>query len=223
VTLAPLLAFGAAVAGVLAAWEALAAVERSRLAGALERALEPVVRAGREGRAPTTPERRRLALLAAGCLASAGWLVGGALLGLAAALGAPVAVVAVLRARRRRYVEALRRGAAGTARALADALGAGHSVRGDLAGLLRGLAASQEAAERIERDARAATAQARFTAWLVLGLPLGAAVLAELADPGFVAGLLANPISAWLTGMAVVLQLVAVVCVRRLARPAMVA
>ena len=283
-TLAPLLAFAAAVAAVLAAWDALAAVERSRLAGALERALEPVVRAGREGRAPTAPERRRLALLAAGCLASAGWLVGGALLGLAAALGGPVAVVAVLRARRRRYVEALRRGTAGTARALADALGAGHSVRGalgaaapalagaaghelrataralalgaptdielerlrrraaspawdtliaaillqrraggDLAGLLRGLAASQEAAERIERDAGAATAQARYTAWLVLGLPLGAAALAELADPGFVARLLANPISAWLTGMAVVLQLLAVVCVRRLARPAVVA
>ena len=57
----------------------------------------------------------------------------------------------------------------------------------------------------------------------MLGLPLGAAALAELADPGFVARLLANPISAWLTGMAVVLQLLAVVCVRRLARPAVVA
>jgi tight adherence protein B len=279
-SVAPLLAFGAGAAGVLAAWEALAAVERSPLAGALERALEPVIRAGREGRAPTAPERRRLAVLAAGCLASAGWLVAGPLAGLAAALAAPVAVVAVLRSRRRRYAEALRRGAAGTARALADALAAGHSVRGaiaatapalpgaaghelrttaralalgaptdaelerlrrradgpawdtiiaaillqrhaggDLAGLLRGLAVSLEAAERIERDARAATAQARFTAWLVLGLPAGAAVLAELGDPGFVAALLGNPISAWLTGLALVLQLLAVICVRRLARP----
>ena len=46
---------------------------------------------------------------------------------------------------------------------------------GDLAGLLRELAASGEAADRAERDARAATAQARFTAWLVLGLPLAGA------------------------------------------------
>ena len=67
---------------------------------------------------------------------------------------------------------------------------------GDLAALLRELAASAEAAERAERDARAATAQARFTAWLVLGLPLAGAVLAELAAPGFAASLIANPLSA---------------------------
>jgi tight adherence protein B len=89
---------------------------------------------------------------------------------------------------------------------------------GDLAQLLRELAASGEAAERASRDARAATAQARFTAWLVLGLPLGAAVVAELAAPGFAAGLLANPLSAWLAGLAVLLQLGALVCIARLAR-----
>ena len=55
---------------------------------------------------------------------------------------------------------------------------------GDLAGLLRDLAASLEAAARVDADARAATAQARFTARLVLWLPAGAAVLAELARPG---------------------------------------
>ena len=91
---------------------------------------------------------------------------------------------------------------------------------GDLAALLRELAASGEAADRAERDARAATAQARFTAWLVLGLPLGAAVVAELAAPGFAASLLANPLSAWLAALAVVLQLVALVCIGRLAKAA---
>ena len=54
-TVAPLLAFGAGAAAVLGAWEALAAVERSRVIGALGRALEPVVRAGREGRFRRSP------------------------------------------------------------------------------------------------------------------------------------------------------------------------
>jgi tight adherence protein B len=89
---------------------------------------------------------------------------------------------------------------------------------GDLAGLLRQLAASLEAADRLERDARAATAQARFTAWLVLAMPLGAAALAELAAPGLIASLLANPASAWLAGTAAVLQTGALLAIRRLAR-----
>ena len=37
---------------------------------------------------------------------------------------------------------------------------------GDLPALLRDLAAALEAADRLERDARTARAQARFTAWL---------------------------------------------------------
>ena len=56
------------------------------------------------------------------------------------------------------------------------------------------------------------------TARIVLALPAGAAVLAELASPGFLAGLLARPASATLMALALVLQLVAVVAVRRLAR-----
>jgi tight adherence protein B len=261
-------------------WDALAAVERTRVAAALGRALEPVVRAGREGRAPTAPERRRLGLVAAGALAAAGWLLGGVPLALAAGLAGPAAALAVVRARRRRFTRELRRAAPGVARAIADALSAGHSVRGalavaaegargapghelraaaralalgeptdgvlerlrrragsaawdtivagillqrdaggDLAALLRDLAASLEAAARLQRDARAATAQARFTARLVMLLPLGAALLAELADPGFTAGLLARPASAWLVAVAAILQAVAALCVHRLARP----
>jgi tight adherence protein B len=47
VTVAPVTAFFAAAAAVLGAWEALAAVERSRVAGRVERALAPLARAGR--------------------------------------------------------------------------------------------------------------------------------------------------------------------------------
>jgi tight adherence protein B len=273
------MAFAAAVAAVLGAWEALAAVERSRVAARLGRALAPLARAGREGRAPTVPERRRLAVLAAAALAAGGWLVAGAPAALLAATAGPALALAAVRARRRRYRAGLRAAAPAVARALADALSAGQSVRGalagvatglegpaghalreaaralalgeatepvlerlraraacpawdglvagillqrdaggDLAALLRDLAAGLEAAARQERDARAATAQARFTARLVVGLPLAAAVLAELASPGFVAGLLANPMSASLTALAALLQATALIAVRRLAR-----
>ena len=213
------------------------------MVAAIGRAAEPLARAGREGRAVSAPVRRRLALLATGALAAAGWLLGGAGLGVLAAVGGPAGVMTLIRARRRRYATELRRGAAGAARALADAVGAGHSIRGaigaaahgvggaaghelraaakglelgdttpavlerlrrrasdpawdvivagillqrdaggDLAGLLRDQAAALEAADRSEREARTATAQARFTARLVLVLPVGAAALAELAD-----------------------------------------
>ena len=42
---------------------------------------------------------------------------------------------------------------------------------------------------RLEGELRAATAQARFTGLLVVLLPLGGALLAELASPGWLAGL----------------------------------
>jgi tight adherence protein B len=89
---------------------------------------------------------------------------------------------------------------------------------GDLAGLLRELAASGEAADRLERDARAATAQARFTAWLVLGMPLTGAGLVELASPGFAASLLKDPLSASLAITAAVLQVAALGCIGRLGK-----
>jgi len=276
---AVLLAAGAAGAGVAGAWEAVAAVERSRVAVAAARVLEPLARAGREGRLPTAPERRRLWAVAAAALLAAGWLVRGIGLGVLAALAGPSTVLAITRARRRRWREDLRRAAPACARTMADALAAGRSIRtaigdaaasaegaaahelrtaerglalgepteavlvrlrararshawdtltaavllqrdagGDLAGLLRELAASGEAAERAERDARAATAQARFTAWLVLGLPLAGAVLTEMAAPGFAASLVASPLSTWFAVLAAVLQITALVCIRRLAR-----
>ncbi len=66
---------------------------------------------------------------------------------------------------------------------------------GDLAGLLRRFAASAAERDRVAADARSATAQARFTGLLVVAMPTGAALFAELVEPGFVAALLSNPAS----------------------------
>ncbi len=272
------LAFAGGVCAVLGVWDALAAVERTRVVAAATRAFAPVLRAGREGVAPTAPERRRLAVLVAVALAAAGWLVAGPAAALLAATAGPALALAVVRARRRRFRARLAGAAPSVARALADALAAGHSVRGavaviapgvggaaghelraaahalslgapteaalerlrrraaapawdamvagillqrdaggDLPALLRDLAAALEAAARQDREAVAATAQARFTARLVLGMPLAAAALAELGSPGFVGRLLANPLSAWLTVLAALFQAVAIVAVRRIA------
>jgi tight adherence protein B len=276
---AQLLAAFAAAAGVAGAWEALAAVERTRATAWLVAVARPLARAGTEGRTPSAPERRRLAVLASGCLLAAGWIVGGPAVGVAAAVAGPALTAAALAGRGRADRARLAAGAAPAARALAAALGAGRSVRaaiaeagagldgpagrelrrtaaalaagepteaaletlrarargrawdtlvaavllqrdagGDLPGLLRDLARSLEAGQRAERDARAATAQARFTARLVAGLPLLALVLAELGDPGFIRGLLAEPISAVLAGLALLLQGIALLAVRAITR-----
>jgi tight adherence protein B len=98
------------------------------------------------------------------------------------------------------------------------AIGLQREAGGDLAGLLRSIAAGLEDAARDEADARSATAQARFTAWLVALLPVGAAALAELADPGFVVGLLRAPLAPWLLGAAAVCELLACVLIGRIAR-----
>jgi tight adherence protein B len=274
----------AAAAGVAGAWEVLAAVERARALAWFEAAVRPLARAQREGRLPSPPERRRLTVLACGCLLAAGWILAGPLVGALAAVTGPLASGALIASRRRAYRARLGGDAATAARALAAGLAAGRSVHGaigeaargldgpaghelrraaaalaagvptegaldqlrararsrawdtlvaavlvqrdaggDLPGLLRELAASQEAASRADHDARAATAQARFTARLVAGLPAGALVLAELASPGFLAGLLTNPLSIVLLVLAAAFQATAFLAVRaishRLAAP----
>jgi tight adherence protein B len=93
-----------------------------------------------------------------------------------------------------------------------------HRAGGDLARLLRHSARSMEEQARLEAEVRAATAQARFTGLLVALLPLGGALLAELASPGWFAGLWRSFLTAWLVGIALVLQLVAAVAMRRLGR-----
>jgi tight adherence protein B len=274
----------AALAGavaVLATWEALAAIEQAPLAGAARRVLAPVLAAGRSGRLPTSAERRRLGAVGAATLLAGGWLVAGPVAAVALAAGAPWAAGRVVAARRRAWRAALAAGAPAVARAMADALAAGHAVRGalaaaaqpggpggatgrelreavralelgertkvvlerlrtraadpgwdtlvaaillqrdaggDLAALLRAIAGTLEERARLEADARGATAQARFTAWLVVLLPAGAAALAEVSRPGFLAGLAATPLSGVLAVMAIALGAVAVVAIRRIAR-----
>jgi tight adherence protein B len=89
---------------------------------------------------------------------------------------------------------------------------------GDLARLLRDSARALEDQERLERDARAATAQARFTGLIVVMLPLGGALLAELASPGYLRSLAGSFLTAWLAGLAIAMQVVAAVLIRRLGR-----
>ena len=280
-TRAALLAGAAGACAVLGGWEALVALERAKVAAAVARVLAPLRRARKEGREPTAPERRRLALLAAGTLLASGWILFGPLGGVLLAAAGPPALLGAARARRRRYLAELARGAPLAARALSDALAGGHAIRGaigqaarglpgaagtelrataarlelgaatevalerlrrraaspawdtivaailltreaggDLARLLRGCAQSLEDATRLEAEARSATAQARFTGLLVMALPAGAAGLAELASPSYIASLARAPLTAWLVGCAVLCQLVAFAAIHRLARVA---
>ena len=128
----PLLAATAAMLGVFGMWEALAVVEQLRPAQAIGRALAPLRLAGRVGRSPTARERRRLALVGAGTLLAAGWLLAGPMVGMLLGAAGPAAVGPMLAARRRRWRRALADGVPGVARALADALAGGHSIRGAL-------------------------------------------------------------------------------------------
>src|SRR4051795_7421674 len=89
---------------------------------------------------------------------------------------------------------------------------------GDLAGLLRRFAASAAERDRIAEDARAATAQARFTGLLVVAMPTGAALFAELIQPGFMARLTGSGPALVLLCLAAALQAAGFVAIRRLSR-----
>jgi tight adherence protein B len=102
--------------------------------------------------------------------------------------------------------------------ALVAALLSQRLAGGDLAGLLRRFAAGAAEQERVSEDARSATAQARFTGLLVVAMPTGGAIFAELVEPGFFAGLLASPPAAVLLVLAAVLQLLGFLAIRRLAQ-----
>jgi tight adherence protein B len=102
--------------------------------------------------------------------------------------------------------------------ALAAALVSQELAGGDLAALLRRFAAACAERDRVAADARSATAQARFTGLLVVAMPTGAAVFAELIQPGFAGGLLGNPASAALLAVAAALQLAGFWAIRRLSR-----
>ena len=266
----------AAVAGGLAALAAREALLASpAAAGWIRFALEPLRRAGEEGYAPSTLERRRLTLLGTGAAIAGGWFLGGLVLAVPLALAGPAAVAWAIASRRRRYRRAVERSLPEMATAIADSLGAGRSLRaslaesvasldgpsaselgrlagelelgagtaeavaswrrrmrservdafaaallsqrlagGDLAGLLRRFAVGAAERERVAEDARSATAQARFTGLLVVAMPTGGALLAELLAPGFLGTLLASPPAAVLLGMAAVLQGAGFVAIR---------
>jgi tight adherence protein B len=102
--------------------------------------------------------------------------------------------------------------------ALAAALLSEQVGRGDLAALLRRFGAAAAERDRADADARSATAQARFTGLLVVAMPVGAGVLAELLEPGFVVGLIADPVAATILACAGGLQLAGFAAIRRLSR-----
>jgi tight adherence protein B len=242
-------------------------------------ALEPLRRAGREGYAPSTKERRRLAALATAATVLGGWFVAGPALALPMSVAGPALAVWAIAGRRRRYRVAVERALPAMAAAMADSLSAGRSLRaavagasasldgppaaetarigaelelgaptaealaawrrrmrsaridaftavllsqrlagGDLAGLLRRFAAGAAERDRAAEDARAATSQARFTGLLVVAMPTGGALFAELIQPGFLARVLGAPAAAALLALAAALQLGGFVAIRRLSR-----
>jgi len=273
--LAPLMAAAAAACGVTAAWELLALAEGV----APRRLIAPLLDAGRSG--PSASERRRLAVVAAVSLLAGGWIALGPVPGVVLGAAAPVVVGKAIAWRRARWRQELAGGAGVAARALADALAGGHSVRGaiaeagsglpgaageelrgaahalavgertevvlerlranahsaawdaivaaialqrssggDLARLLRDLAVAIDERARSEADARAATAQARMTAWIVAGLPAGAAAIAQLADPGALSTLTATGPSTALACAALVCEVSGVLVVRAIVQRA---
>jgi tight adherence protein B len=89
---------------------------------------------------------------------------------------------------------------------------------GSLATLLRDIATTIEEHDRLEDEARAASAQARFTSVVVVSLPVFGVALAELAAPGILSRMIASPIGTWLLGAALTFQAVGLLLIRRLSR-----
>jgi Flp pilus assembly protein TadB len=269
-----------ALAGALLALAAREAVLASPAAAAwVRQALEPLRRAGREGYAPSTGERRRLAALGAGAAIVAGWFLGGIEVALPLSVAGPGIAAWAISSRRRRYRSAVERALPEVATAVADSLAAGRSLRaslpaaasyldgppatelarlgaeldlgagtadavaawrgrmrservdafaaallsqrlagGDLAGLLRRFAAGAAERDRVAEDAKSATAQARFTGLLVVAMPTGGTLFAELVQPGFLGTLLGSPAAAILLALAAGLQVIGFVAIRRLSR-----
>ena len=161
-TLVAALAGGLAALGGREAWRASpAAAEWLRLA------LEPLRRAGSEGYAPSTLERRRLAAVATLAAIGGGWLLAGPLLALPLAVAGPAAAGWAIGYRRRRYRRAVERSLPEVATAIADSLSAGRSLRASLpaaAHYLDGPPAAELARLGAELDLGAATG-ATIEAW----------------------------------------------------------
>jgi tight adherence protein B len=116
---------GAAVAVALREW--LAALPSLRLH--IEAATRALLLAGRENRAPTEGERRRLGLLAGTALAALAVLVSGSIPLAGVAAAGPAAAGWIVARRRRRYRLAVEADIPVIAAAVADSVAAGGSLR----------------------------------------------------------------------------------------------
>lgn len=103
-------------------------------------------------------------------------------------------------------------------RAIVAAIRVQREVGGDLAAILHALAGGLDDAARARAEARSLSSQARLTARIVIALPVVGLVLAEVASPGTVPRMLSSPLPRSLALLALVLQVVAAVVVRRVAR-----
>ena len=88
---------------------------------------------------------------------------------------------------------------------------------GDLPAALCGIAGSFEAIAGARSDADATMAQARFTARLVLGLPVIGLAVVCVVSPGMVLRVASNPVALAMASAAAVLQLACMVVIRRIA------
>ena len=101
---------------------------------------------------------------------------------------------------------------------LAAALLSQQGSGGDIAALMRRLAAAMAERDMVADDARAATTQARFTGLLVVALPVGATLFAELLEPGFVGSVLSDPAATAMLLLAAGFQFAGFMTIRRLGR-----
>jgi tight adherence protein B len=273
----PLLGAAAGALGALAIREAVLATPA--LAAWGRGALEPLIRAGREGYTPSTVEQRRLGVLGAAAALVFGLVMAGPRLGVILGVAGPVVAGWAVGRGRSRYRHSVEKALPEIAAAVADSLSAGRSLRaslvvaaesldgpaavelsrvgselelgaattdaldglrnrirsrrvdafaaavqsqrlagGDLAALLRRFAEGAAEQDRVAEDARSATAQARFTGLLVVAMPSGAALFAELVQPGFLGHMLATPAAAAMLAFAAALQVAGFAAIRRLAR-----
>jgi tight adherence protein B len=202
----PLLALPLSVAGPAAAAWAISS-RRRRYRAAIERSLPEVATAIADSLSAGRSLRASLP-------AAAGYLDGppaAELSRLGAELDLGAATTATIEAWRQRMRSE-------RVDAFAAALLSQRLAGGDLAGLLRRFAAGAAERDRVAEEARSATAQARFTGLLVVAMPSGGALFAELLQPGFVARLLGSPAAAVLLALAAALQLVGFVAIRRFSR-----
>lgn len=102
--------------------------------------------------------------------------------------------------------------------AFATALISQRLAGGDLVALLRRFAEGAAERDRVAEDARSATAQARFTGYLVVAMPGGAALFTELIRPGFFGSVLASTPALAVLALSVLMQAGGFILISRFAR-----